>query len=261
LSATRRLRGHRLRTRQAYEEPHQVALRLPPRPSKPASPAIAPPSRTLIRVVHADESELFRLGVRTTLLREADPPIEIVGEAETMADAVRLCLETKPAVVLLDMRFPDGTAADVCRAVLGLVPGLNALVLTSHSADLYVYEAVTAGVRGYLMKNVRAAMLVSGIRAVAAGRSILDPEATMRVVRLLKRDEGRHDALSPLSHQERRVLALVAQGLTNQEIGQRLGLAKNTVKNYLISVFKKLKVSRRAQAAALYVQTVDSRAR
>ncbi len=212
---------------------------------------------TPIRILLVDDSQLVRRGIKTVLSAETEPPLEVVGEAGNVVEAVSEALRLKPDVVLLDVRLPDGTGFDACRGILQALPDTKFLVLSSYSNDSYVYEAVTAGVQGYLMKEIDPAGLVQAIRDVAAGRSILDPEATNRVFRLL-RTGGAGAAsgadLSILSPQERRVLALVATGLTNKEVGEKLGLSENTVKNYLVNVFEKLQVKRRAQAAALFVQ-------
>jgi two-component system, NarL family, response regulator DevR len=157
--------------------------------------------------------------------------------------------------VLLDIRLPDGSGFEACRQILQRLPQTRVVVLTAFSSDNYVYEAVTSGAHGYLMKEIDPAALIQAVQDVIAGRSILDPDATTRVLRLLRggsSDQGVD--LSVLSVQERRVLALVADGLTNKQVGEQLGLSENTVKNYLVNVFEKLRVKRRAQAAAIYVQ-------
>lgn len=209
-----------------------------------------------LRVMLVDDSELVRRGIKTVLTKEANPPMQIVAEAGNVAEAIEECLRAKPDVVLLDIRLPDGSGFDVCRQILDRRPDTRVVMLTSYSNDNFIYEAVTAGAHGYLMKEIDPQGLVRALHDVAAGRSILDAEATGRVLRLLRggtANEGAPD-LSVLSHQERRVLALVADGLTNKQVGERLQLAENTVKNYLVNVFDKLKVKRRAHAAALYVQ-------
>jgi two-component system, NarL family, response regulator DevR len=213
-------------------------------------------SRAPIQVLLVDDSEIVRRGVRAVLSSSTQPPIRIVGEAETAAAAISECLRLKPDVVLLDIRLPDGDGFDVCRQVTARLPGTRIVILTAHSADRLVYDAVTSGAHGYLMKEVDAASLIQAVHDVAAGRSILDPEATARVLSLLRSGSSGEQGpdLSLLSAQERRVLALVADGLTNKQVGQQLGLSENTVKNYLVSVFEKLQVKRRAQAAAIYVQ-------
>jgi len=216
--------------------------------------------RSPIRILLVDDSELVRRGIKSVLSAATEPPMRVVGEAGSVAAAVAACLRHKPDVVLLDIRLPDGSGLDACRQVLQRLPDTRVLVLTAHSNDHLVFEAVTSGVQGYLMKEIDPAGLVQAVQDVAAGRSILDPEATSRVLRLL-RDGGAGgggDELSLLSSQERRVLALVAEGLTNKQAGEKLRLTENTVKNYLVSVFEKLKVKRRAQAAAIFVQQAKS---
>jgi two-component system, NarL family, response regulator DevR len=210
-----------------------------------------------VRIVLIDDSELVRRGVKSVLATTGcDTPLTIVGEASTVAEGVSTCIRLQPHVVLLDIRLPDGSGFDACRQIISQLPNTRVVILTAHSNDNLVYDAVTAGAHGYLMKEIDAPSLVQALQDVAAGRSILDPQATARVLRLLR--GGTHAEhgpdLSILSAQERRVLALVAEGLTNKQAGTQLGLSENTVKNYLVSVFEKLQVKRRAQAAALYVQ-------
>ena len=210
-----------------------------------------------IRILVVEDSALVRHGIKTVLATAGDPPLQIVGEAGTNADAIAACARLKPDVVLLDIRLPDGSGFTSCREMLQHHPQLRVLVLTSHSNDSFVYEAVNAGAHGYLMKEIDPAGLIQAVRDVAAGQSILAPDVTERVLQLLRGGgEGARtgDDLATLSPQEHRVLALVAEGLTNKQVGQQLNLSENTVKNYLINVFEKLQVKRRAQAAALYVQ-------
>lgn len=213
------------------------------------------PHAPTLRVFLIDDSELIRRGVKA-VLDTANPPIVIAGEAGTAAEGVAQCLRLKPHVVLLDIRLPDASGFEACRQILQKRPETRVVMLTAHSNDNLVYDAVTAGAHGYLMKEIRAQDLIQAVRDVAAGHSILDPEATARVLRLLRggNSSERGPDLSVLSAQERRVLALVAEGLTNKQAGAQLGLSENTVKNYLINVFEKLQVKRRAQAAAIYVQ-------
>jgi len=214
--------------------------------------------RSPIRILLVDDSELVRRGIKTVLSAEVDPPIRVVGEAGNVAQAVAECLREKPDVVLLDIRLPDGSGFDACRQILQHLPETRVVVLTSYSNDNFVYDAVTSGAQGYLMKEIDPAGLVQALHDVAAGRSILDPDATTRVLRLLRGGGADHGTdLSILSTQERRVLALVAEGLTNKQVGEQLGLSENTVKNYLVNVFEKLQVKRRAQAAAIYVQQAN----
>jgi len=214
------------------------------------------PKTPSVRVLLIDDSEIVRRGVKDVLSTSTAPSIQVVGEAGTVAEGVAACTRLKPQVVLLDIRLPDGNGFDACRRILEKAPDTRVVILTAHSNDNLVYDAVTAGAHGYLMKEIDAPGLIQAVHDVAAGRSILDPEATSRVLRLLRGGTtGEHGPdLSVLSAQERRVLALVAEGLTNKQAGSQLGLSENTVKNYLVSVFEKLQVKRRAQAAAIYVQ-------
>jgi Response regulator containing a CheY-like receiver domain and an HTH DNA-binding domain len=209
-----------------------------------------------IRVLLVDDSALVRQGVRTILsLQAGDTPIEVAGEAGTVADGIRLADELVPDVVLLDIRLPDGSGLDACKEILRRRPGVRVLVLTSFSSDNFIYDAVVAGAQGYIMKEIDPSALVKSIIDAAAGRSVLAPDVTDRVLRFI-RDASSPGAatLSALSQQENRVLALVAAGMTNKQVAQELGLSENTVKNYLVNVFEKLQVKRRSQAAALYVQ-------
>lgn len=217
----------------------------------------APPQP--IRILLVEDSVLVRQGIKTVITIAGEPDLVVVGEAGSNAEAIAACDRLKPAVVLLDIRLPDGNGFQACREILQRQPATRVIVLTSHSSDNLVYEAVTAGAHGYLMKEVDPAGLIQAIRDVAAGQSILAPDVTERVLRMIRQggaDRNEKDHLASLSHQERRVLECVAEGLTNKQTGERLNLSENTVKNYLINVFEKLQVKRRAQAAAMYVQQV-----
>ncbi len=213
-------------------------------------------SGSAIRVLVVDDSTLVREGLRAVLGTQIQGSrIEVVGEAGTVAAALTEARRTKPDVVLLDIRLPDGSGLDACRDIKRALPSARVLILTSVASDELIHQAVVAGAQGYLMKEIDPAGLTRAIADAAAGRSVLTPEITERVLRLLR--EGPHVAgtgLTALSAQERRVLALVAEGLTNKEVGEKLGLSDNTVKNYLVSVFEKLQVKRRSQAAAVFAQ-------
>lgn len=204
-----------------------------------------------IRVLLVDDSEVVRMGLRALL--SAEPGIELVGEAISVASAIETCGRVKPDVLLLDLRLPDGTGFDACRQILKKQPETRVLVLTSVVDDGLVDEAIRAGAHGYLLKEINSRGLVQAILDVSTGKSILDPAITARVMKLVK-SGGNQDALASLSPQERRVLALIAEGRTNKEVGTELGLSEKTVKNYLSNIFEKLHVSRRAQAAAIYAQ-------
>ena len=214
-----------------------------------------------IQILLVDDSELVRRGIKSVLHSHTEPRLHVAGEAGNVVDAVTECLRLKPDIVLLDIRLPDGSGLDACRQILQHLPDTRIIVLTSYSNDNFVYEAITSGAQGYLMKEIDPAGLIQGIVDVAGGRSILDSEATSRVLRLLREggtEQSRGPDLSILSPQEHRVIALVAEGKTNKEIGELLVLSENTVKNYLVNVFEKLKIKRRSQAAALFVQKAET---
>ncbi|MEY4939427.1 MAG: hypothetical protein RIQ93_1162 [Verrucomicrobiota bacterium] len=210
--------------------------------------AFKPPVTLLL----VDDSEVVRAGLRTLL--GANPAIRIVGEAGTAAAGIAEAARLNPDVVLLDIRLPDGTGIGVCRQILKRSPQCRILILTSAVDDSSVDEAIRAGANGYLLKEIDGRGLVNAICDVAAGKSVLDPAITGRVMQLVKSSGPGRDGRSALSPQETRVLALIAAGCTNKEIGVKLGLSEKTVKNYLSTVFDKLHVSRRAEAAAIYAQ-------
>ncbi len=211
-----------------------------------------------IRVLLVDDSTLVREGIRSVLHDHGEEAgIEVCGEAANVAEAISAAIEHRPDVVLLDIRLPDGSGFTACREILKSLPNTRVLVLTSFTSDGFIYEAITSGAQGYLMKEIDPLGLVRAIKDIMEGKSILSPDITAGVMRMMRGGGGKGEGgdLSILSNQERRVLALVAEGKTNKQIGDDLGLSDNTVKNYLCSVFDKLQVRRRSQAAALYVQS------
>lgn len=206
-----------------------------------------------IRVLLVDDSEVVRAGLRALLSTE--PRLRLVGEAGHVAGAIEACQRHHPDVVLLDIRLPDGTGFDACRRILQRLPATRILILTSVVDDNLLDEAIRAGTHGYLLKEINAGGLVQAILDVAGGKSILDPAITARVLQLVKSGPGTPAAsLASLSAQEQRVLACIAAGKTNKEVGAELGLSEKTVKNYLGNIFEKLHVNRRSQAAVLYAQ-------
>lgn len=209
-----------------------------------------------IRVLMVDDSALVRQGIQAVLASQATPDvIQVVGEAASVSEAIEQARKLVPDLVLLDVRLPDGTGFTACREILKRRPDTKILILTSFTNDGFIYEAITSGAQGYLMKEIDPAGLVQAIFDLMEGKSILSPDITAGVIRMVRSGgTGENGDLSSLSAQERRVLALVAEGKTNKQIGESLRLSDNTVKNYLVSVFDKLQVRRRAQAAALYVQ-------
>lgn len=210
-----------------------------------------------IPLVLVDDSEVVRAGLRALLGTE--PTLTIVGEAANVADGVATVVRLKPHVVLLDIRLPDGTGFAACRQILQQTPETRVLILTSNADDRTINEALAAGAHGYLLKEIDGRGLVQAIHSVAAGKSILDPAVTARVIELARGGgaggaASKRELLARLSPQESRVLALIAKGCTNKEVAAEMGLTEKTVKNYLSTVFEKLQVSRRSQAAVLYGQ-------
>jgi two-component system, NarL family, response regulator DevR len=212
-----------------------------------------------VPVLIVDDSPLVRAGLRSVLGDE--PAVRIVGEAGTVAEALAAVERLAPAVVLLDVRLPDGTGIVACREILRRQPGTQVLMLSSLADDRVVREAIAAGARGYLLKENDGPALLSAITRAAAGQSVIDPALAGNLMRIVRQgtEPSPSDLVNALSLQEQRVLALLAQGLTNKEIGDRLGLTEKTVKNYLATVFMKLRVTRRAQAAALFVQATGGK--
>ena len=208
----------------------------------------------LIRLLLIDDSPIIRLGLRSALEDCAD--IQIVGEAGTAAEGLAAVAKLKPDAVLLDLHLPDQSGLHACRELKKVRPQTQVLILTSSNNERNLQEAMNAGAQGYLLKDVNGAALADAVRSVASGKSVLDPSMTGQALNLVKhRSEPRAaDKLSLLSPQERKVVAYLAEGLTNKEIGDRLELTEKTVKNYLSTVFTKLDISRRSQAAALFAQ-------
>lgn len=217
-----------------------------------AFPPPSPPPQPL-RLLIVDDSEVVRMGLKTLL--EADASLTLVGEAGSVATAVETAVRMKPDLVLLDIRLPDGAGFDACRQILEKRPETRVLILTSVAEETMVDDAIRAGANGYLLKEVNGRALIQAIHDVAAGKSILDPAITARVLSIIRSNApATRNILETLSPQERRVLSLIAEGRTNKEVAAEMNLAEKTVKNYLSTVFEKLHVSRRSQAAALYVQ-------
>lgn len=207
-----------------------------------------------IRLLMVDDHEVLRLGLRT-LFSEASG-FEVVGEAGTMAGAVSNALALEPDVVLMDVRLPDGSGVEACREIRTRRPQTCVLFLTSYADDDAVLATILAGAQGFLLKEVGSDELLRAVRAVANGQSILDPAVTQRVLARVQTlsassAEPKGEELSP---QERRVLALVAEGKTNKEIAVALNLSEKTVGNYLSNVFQKLNITRRSQAAVYFTR-------
>ena len=199
------------------------------------------------RVFLLDDHEVVRRGVRDLL--EAEDDLTVVGEAGTAEEAVGRIPATSPHVAVLDVRLPDGDGIEVCRDVRSRHPEIACIMLTSYADDEAVYAAIMAGASGYVLKQVRGNELVDGIRRVARGESLLDPVVTTRILERIRHSEA-DDELAGLTDQERRILELIADGLTNRQIGEQMFLAEKTVKNYVSNLLSKLGMSRRTEAAA-----------
>jgi two-component system response regulator DevR len=199
-----------------------------------------------VRVFLLDDHEVVRRGLRDLAERSG---LEVVGEAGTAAEGRVRILALRPQVAILDGRLPDGSGIDVCRDVRSADPSIACLILTSYDEDEALFAAIMAGASGYVSKQVRGNELVDGVRRVAAGQSLLDPAVTQRVLTRLREGPATDPRLVGLTEQERRVLDLIAEGLTNRQIGARMFLAEKTVKNYVSSLLVKLGVETRTQAA------------
>ncbi|MFG3120857.1 response regulator [Streptomyces sp. NPDC048201] len=211
-----------------------------------------------IRVFLLDDHEVVRRGVADLL--EAEPDIVVVGEADTAAHALARGPALRPHVAVLDVRLPDGDGITVCRELRDRMPGSACLMLTSFDDEDALLDAIMAGAAGYVLKQIKGSDLVSAVRTVASGQSMLDPATTARLMRSLRADPaGTAPALPPelasLSPREREILALIGDGLTNREIGKRLYLSEKTVKNHISRLLAKLGVQRRVQAAVLASQS------
>jgi DNA-binding NarL/FixJ family response regulator len=212
-----------------------------------ASQAADSPSQQ-IGVFLLDDHEIVRRGVRDLL--EAEPDIRVVGEAGTVSSALARIPALRPDVAVLDMRLPDGDGVEVCREVRSRMPEVACLILTSFGDEEALFNAVMAGAAGYVLKQIHGSDLVGAVRTVAAGQSLLDPQAAGKLMARLRGQPRRNDPLATLSPQERRILELIGEGLTNRQIGERMFLAEKTVKNYVSGLFAKLGMERRTQAAA-----------
>jgi DNA-binding NarL/FixJ family response regulator len=211
-----------------------------------------------IRVFLCDDHDVVRRGLRDLL--EAEDDIEVVGEADSAEQAVRRIGALRPDVAVLDVRLPDGDGVEVCRDVRSAHPEVACLMLTSFSDDEALFDAVMAGAAGYLLKQVRENDLVSAVRTVAAGGSLMDPSTIQNVLDRVRSGNEDDQRLGVLTAQERKIFDLIGQGLTNRQIGDEIFLAEKTVKNYVSSVLMKLGMERRTEAAA-YAARVDERSR
>jgi len=200
-----------------------------------------------IRVFLLDDHEIVRRGIADVL--EEQPGIVVVGEAATAGEALRRIPAARPHVAVLDARLPDGSGIDVCRDIRSSAPEVRCLILTSYDDNDALFAAVMAGAAGYLLKEVRGTSLIEAVRQVAAGKSLLDPAVTGRLLTRLREGAPQDARLASLTDREREILGLITDGMTNKQIGERLFLAEKTVKNYVSGLLAKLGMQRRTQAA------------
>ncbi len=204
--------------------------------------------RPQITVFLLDDHEIVRRGVRDML--EAEGDITVIGEAGTASSALARIPALRPDVAVLDVRLPDGDGVTVCREIRSQMPEVACLMLTSFADDDALMDAVMAGAAGYVLKQIRGTDLIGAVRTVATGQSMLDPRAASQLMARLRDQSSKKDPLAGLTPQERRILELIGDGLTNRQIGEKMFLAEKTVKNYISALFAKLGMERRTQAAA-----------
>lgn len=203
----------------------------------------------MISVFLVDDHEIVRRGVADLI--QSAPDLHVVGEASTVRQAAGRIAATSPDVALLDVRLPDGSGIDLCRTIRSRNPAVACLILTGYDDDAAVSAAMLAGAAGYVLKDVGGSRLLDAIRAVASGRSLIDAAVAQRAAAMIRRRADDDDPrLGSLGLRERQILRLIADGLTNRQIGERLGIAEKTVKNYVSSLLSKLGLERRTQAVA-----------
>ena len=209
----------------------------------------------VIKVFLLDDHELVRVGVKNFL--ETQPDIRVIGEAGTAAWALARIPALRPDVAILDVRLPDGDGVSVCREIRSQMPDVACLMLTSFEEDQSLFDAVMAGAAGYVLKEIHGTDLIGAVRTVASGQSMLDPTAASKLMARMRDAATKRDPLDGLTGQERRILELIGEGLTNRQIGERMYLAEKTVKNYVSVLFQKLGMERRTQAAAYAAHIFD----
>ena len=209
----------------------------------------------VIKVFLLDDHELVRVGVKDML--ESQPDIRVIGEAGTAESALARIPALRPDVAILDVRLPDGDGVSVCREIRSRMPEVACLMLTSFEEDQSLFDAVMAGAAGYVLKQIHGTDLVGAVRTVASGQSMLDPQAASKLMARMRDASQKKDPLAGLTGQERRILELIGEGLTNRQIGEQMFLAEKTIKNYVSGLFAKLGMERRSQAAAYAARTFD----
>jgi two-component system, NarL family, response regulator DevR len=211
----------------------------------------------MVRVFLLDDHDIVRHGLAR--LFEVQDDIEVVGEAGTAEEALSRIPPTRPDVALLDVRLPDGDGVEVCREIRSRHPEVQCLMLTSFSDDEALFDAIMAGASGFILKQVKSEEIVQAVRFVANGQSLLDPAVTGRVLERLRKGPEEDERLAKLSPQERNILELIADGLTNRQIASKIHLAEKTVKNYVSNLLTKLGMERRTQAAVYAARLAEQR--
>ncbi len=208
-----------------------------------------------VRVFLLDDHEIVRRGIREML--EDTGEIEVVGEASTALEALRRIPAARPNVAVLDARLEDGSGIDVCREIRSAHPEVGCLILTSYDDDDALFSAIMAGAAGYLLKQIKGTDLIGAIRTIAAGRSLLDPAVTQKVLTRLREGPAEDSRLAALGEREREILLLIAEGLTNRQIATRVHLSEKTIKNYVSAILDKLELTSRTQAAVFATKLKD----
>jgi DNA-binding NarL/FixJ family response regulator len=209
----------------------------------------------VLKVFLVDDHEMVRRGVADLL--DEEPDLTVVGQASSVAEALARVPATMPDLVVLDMRLPDGNGVELCRELRSMLPALNCLMLTSYTDEDAMLEAILAGAGGYVIKDIKGSALLSAVRTVGSGRSMLDNRAAAALISRLRANAAEPGPLAGLSGQERVLLDLIGEGLTNRQIAERMFLAEKTVKNYVSRVLAKLGMQRRTQAAVLATELRD----
>lgn len=211
----------------------------------------------MVKVFLVDDHEVVRRGLVDLL--GADPELDVVGEAGSVAEAMARVPAARPDVAVLDVRFPDGNGIELCRDLLSRMPDLRCLILTSYTSDEAMLDAILAGASGYVVKDIKGMELARAVKDVGAGRSLLDNRAAAALMAKLRGAAEKQDPLSGLTDQERTLLGLLSEGLTNKQIADRMFLAEKTVKNYVSRLLAKLGMERRTQAAVFATELKRSR--
>jgi two-component system response regulator DevR len=211
----------------------------------------------VLKVFLVDDHELVRRGVADLL--DEEPDLMVIGQASSVSEALARMPAANPDVVVLDVRLPDGNGVELCRELRSRLPELNCLMLTSYTDEEAMMDAILAGAGGYVIKDIKGMELVSAVRTVASGRSLLDNRAAAALMSRLRATVEKPGPVARLTEQERRLLDLIGEGLTNRQIAERMFLAEKTVKNYVSRMLSKLGMERRTQAAVLATELRDGR--